>query len=74
MKVKSLELQLEKKELPKLQKKNAEMEEKISELENEQKVIHWLTTVMKEAVDTRDVLKKYATLKEDHKILKKETS
>ena len=69
--MKNLELQLEKKELPKLKKENAMMAEKIKSLENETDIVKWYLEVMEDGVDTRELVEKYADLKKEHKTLKK---
>ena len=56
VRVKNLELMLEKKKLPKLQKENAEMAEKIKELESELEIVQWYLTVMEDGIDTKEVV------------------
>ena len=60
--------------MPKLKKENAEMAEKINVLENGLEIVNWYLSVMEQGVDTKEVVKKYAVLTKEHKILKRESS
>lgn len=60
--------------MPKLKKENAEMVEKIKVLENGLEIVNWYLSVMEQGVDTKEVVKKYAVLTKEHKILKRESS
>ena len=72
--MKSLELALEKKAMPKLILENKLLVEKNMYYESELSVVKWYLSVMEEGVDTREVVKEYAILKKEHKLLKKESS
>ena len=42
------------------------MRQECEQFKNEADIVHWYLDVMEEGLDTREIVKQYATLKKDH--------
>ena len=72
-KLRTLERELEKRELPKVQEEIKALRQKVEAYENNCSIVEWYLSVMEEGIDTREVVQKYHELTKKHQALKEET-
>ena len=73
-KVRQLEWDLEKKQLPKLKEECETLRDRCAQLENEAEVIQWYMKTMERGIDTKDIAREFFKLQEDHSVLVKTTT
>ena len=70
LRLRTIENQLQQKELPKALEQNKKLREKVAEYESEVKIVHWYLETMEAGIDTKHVMEEFAKLKREHTNLK----
>ena len=64
--IRQLDYEIEKKRLPRALEENAILRHKVTQMESECDIVRWYLSTMERGVDTKIVVKEFATLREAH--------